>query len=528
MRNERTQSRFGRRLLLWLWVLVILAALATAGVLWAGWRVTNGEQNYPGTSLDGIALDGLTQEETARVLKEHGWDARNDTPLDVILPLKISFRLDRVKAGAAVTCEEAAVFLHEAGRQGNWAENLQSWIHAFLDPEAQRFERSDLSGKDMKTEYILANIRTATDSFRSRTSDSNLHLDRERNTLSLVKGGGSVSIDAERLYGAVAEALLSDETQLQWTEIAGALAMPDFASIHDEISCEMQDARFTEIFEIIPETTGITFDVETAKTLWESAGVGDTVAIPLVVTEPSVRAEDLAATLYRDRLCFMTTHFGGSTAARINNIDLAAKKLDGVIVMPGQTFSYNETVGQRTEEAGFLMAGAYADGEVIEEIGGGICQVSSTLYCAAMYAQMTTVQRSSHYFQVSYLSMGYDATVSWTWPDYRFRNDRAYPVKILTYVDDNSVTIEFWGTDVDGSRVSPYSKTVELYDEEYPNVLVGYRVTTYRNILDASGNIINTIEEPAGDYHLHDQDINWPPEKLLRDAAQATLTLAPS
>ena len=123
--------------------------------------------------------------------------------------------------------------------------------------------------------------------------------------------------------------------------------------------------------------------------------------------------------------------------------------------------------------------------------------------------------------------MGYDATVSWTWPDYRFRNDRAFPVKILTYVDDNSVTIEFWGTDVDGSHVSPYSRTVELYDEEYPNVLIGYRVTTYRNILDANGNIINTIEEPAGEYHLHDEEIDWPVEKLMRDAAQATLPLAP-
>lgn len=527
MKNERTQSRFGRRLFLCLWLLVILAALFTAGILWAGYCVTNGEKNYPGTSLDGIALDGLTQEETSQILKNRGWDARNDKPLDVRLPLNISFRLDRVKAGAAVTCDDAAAFLHESGRRGNWAENLQNWILAFFNPERQQFVRGDLTRTDLNGEYILSNIRSGSDSFLLRTADSDLHLDREKNTLSLVKGGGSVSIDEERLYQAVTQALLSDETQLYWTEIAGSLSMPDFSSIHDEISCEMQDAHFTEVFEIIPETTGITFDVETASTLWDSAGIGDTVSIPLLITEPAIHAEDLAATLYRDRLCFMTTHFWGSSAARINNIDLAARKLDGVVVLPGQTLSYNETVGQRTEEAGFLMAGAYADGEVIEEIGGGICQVSSTLYCAAMYAQMTTVQRSSHYFQVSYLSMGYDATVSWTWPDYRFRNDRAFPVKILTYVDDNSVTIEFWGTDVDGSHVSPYSRTVELYDEEYPNVLIGYRVTTYRNILDANGNIINTIEEPAGEYHLHDEEIDWPVEKLMRDAAQATLPLAP-
>ncbi len=213
----------------------------------------------------------------------------------------------------------------------------------------------------------------------------------------------------------------------------------------------------------------------------------------------------------------MTTSFWDSSAARINNIDLAAKQLDGVIIMPGQVFSYNETIGQRTEDAGYRLAGAYADGEVIEEVGGGICQVSSTLYCAAMYAQMTTISRTNHYFAVSYLSIGYDATVSWKQPDYRFRNDRDFPVKILTFVHGHSVTIEFWGTNVDGSHVSPYTKSYEIYDTEYPDVLIGYGVTTVRRILDTNDNVIDTIEEPTGIYHLHDEEIAWPEEKRRKD-----------
>ena len=198
-------------LFLWLWVLVITAALLTAGILWAGYRITNGEENFPGTSLDGIALGGLTREETIQILKSNNWDARNDLPLDVSLPLNISFRLDRMRAGAALTCEEAAEYLHTVGRQGNWVENLKSWVSAFFGADSMRFSRENLPRPGFDNEYLFSNIRAATDSFAARTADSDLHLDRERQTLSLVKGGGSVSIDSSCLYEAVTQALLSDE-----------------------------------------------------------------------------------------------------------------------------------------------------------------------------------------------------------------------------------------------------------------------------------------------------------------------------
>ena len=99
-------------------------------------------------------------------------------------------------------------------------------------------------------------------------------------------------------------------------------------------------------------------------------------------------------------------------------------------------------------------------------------------------------------------------------------------MKIVCFYDDVSVTIEFWGTNTDGTHVSPYSETSEVYDEEYPNVLIGYTVTVVRQILDAEDHVINRISEPTGLYHLHDQDIDWPEEKRLRDAAsEVTIVL---
>ena len=229
--------------------------------------------------------------------------------------------------------------------------------------------------------------------------------------------------------------------------------MPDFGQVYRDVNVEPQDAHFDEAWNVVPEVVGCSFEVSAAEKLWREARPGTRIEIPLELFEPEVKAADLEGLLYRDRLCFMTTNYWDSDSDRIGNIHLAADCLNGIVILPGEVFSYNNAVGERTEERGYRWAGAYADGEVTTEIGGGICQVSSTLYCAAMYAQMTTTMRQNHWFPVSYLSMGYDATVSWGGPDYRFKNTRDYPVKLNVYYDDHSVTIEFWGTNVDGSHV---------------------------------------------------------------------------
>ena len=307
----------------------------------------------------------------------------------------------------------------------------------------------------------------------------------------------------------------------RWTEFSGSVMQPDFGRIYNDVAVETQDAYFDEQWNIVPEVVGCKFDTDAAVKLWREAAPGTRIEIPLELFEPTTCASDLEGILYRDRLCFMTTNYSGSEADRIGNIHLAADRLNGIVVLPGQVFSYNDAVGERTEEKGYRWAGAYSNEGVIREIGGGICQVSSTLYCAAMYAQMTTTMRQNHWFAVSYLSMGYDATVSWQMPDYRFKNTRDYPVKIVSYYDDQTVTIEFWGTNTDGSHVKPWTATSEIFDETW-GCLIGYSVTVTRNILDANDNIINQIQEPNGIYHLHDEDIDWPAAKLAQDAAGNT------
>ena len=260
------------------------------------------------------------------------------------------------------------------------------------------------------------------------------------------------------------------------------------------------------------EVVGCTFDVEEAKKLWEKGKPGEMVSVPITVLEPEVTAESLRSVLFRDCLGAQTTYFGGSTEARVNNINLAVSRINDVVLMPGEIFSYNQTVGQRTTEAGFQEAGAYLNGEVVQEIGGGICQVSSTLYCATLYAQLGLVSRDSHYFRVTYLDWGMDATVSWPEPDFKFKNTRDYPIKIVAYCDNNerALTVEIWGTDVDGTYVEITYERYSVSDSTYTGVVIGWNVYSWANVYDADGNYLRTYELPASTYFKHDYEIEWP------------------
>ena len=142
-----------------------------------------------------------------------------------------------------------------------------------------------------------------------------------------------------------------------------------------------------------------------------------------------------------------------SNPVRNKNIQLAAQKLNGTIVRPGEEFSFNNTIGERTEAKGFGAAAAYNNGEVVQEVGGGVCQVSTTLYNAVVKAGLKVTYRQGHTFQPTYVTPGQDATISWGGPDFRFANLPAIPA----YSNDNQYAI--------GIKASYYNQqvTVQIY-----------------------------------------------------------------
>lgn len=155
---------------------------------------------------------------------------------------------------------------------------------------------------------------------------------------------------------------------------------------------------------------------------------------------------------------------------RNTNVRLACEALNGTIVQPGQEISFNETVGERTAAKGYQGAAAYNNGEVVEEIGGGVCQVSTTLYNAVLRAGLKISVRRSHTFEPSYVTPGQDATVSWGGPDFKFINNSNTAVGIRARYADQTCTVSVYGIPIleDGVTYSLESKKVATLDPPAP------------------------------------------------------------
>ncbi|MGN0981764.1 MAG: VanW family protein [Candidatus Limivicinus sp.] len=491
-------------------VFAVVLSLIFIGATVGGYMVTANPNSFPNVYIGGLFAGNMSREQIDAVLMENKWDEQVGTTLLVQLPAEVSFELNSCQSGAKLTREQAVDAALRYGHDSNWYENLFRYLLNYIGPVD-----IDLVERPLNEDYIRQCMAEGTAKLDEATADTGYTVDEKAELLRLRKGAGQIRLDEEALYERLCQALRADSREIQFTQLTGSITMPDFQKIHDELAVEPADAYFNEDFTIVPEINGCWFQVAEAEDLWKAAEPGDLVEIPLELTYPENTEESLSAMLYRDKLGSQTTYYTWSTDNRISNINLVAEKLNGHIMMPGDVFSYNEFVGQRTKEAGFLEAGAYDNGEVVQEVGGGICQVSSTLYCATMYAQLETVERTNHYFKVDYLDYGLDATVSWPKPDFKFKNCRDYPVKIVAYCDneEKALTIEIWGTDVDGTYVTLRSSKLVVYDSVYVNTAVGYGVSAYRTVYDAEGNFLYEVEEPYGIYYRHDEDIQWPAEK---------------
>lgn len=161
---------------------------------------------------------------------------------------------------------------------------------------------------------------------------------------------------------------------------------------------------------------------------------------------PRVNSE-LLSLIRKKQIGAFVTHFRKGNLERTANIVLAAEAINNTVVFPGEKFSFNQTVGKRTKEKGYLPAPIIVRGELSEGIGGGICQVSSTLFNAVDQAGVQIVERYSHSRSVPYVKPGRDATVSWYGPDFSFRNDRHQPLLIRAKVVGGSVDIRVFSSE---------------------------------------------------------------------------------
>lgn len=215
-----------------------------------------------------------------------------------------------------------------------------------------------------------------------------------------------------------------------------------------------RDAKFSTRggkVTIIPSQTGIGPDIDRFSAEMTDAlqQAGSTRAVELYATrsQPELTTEQAEAMNIKERISRFTTTYSSGNRPRVNNIHLLGDKLDGTLIGPGETFSFNGVVGERTAAKGYKEANAIVDGKLVPQLGGGICQVGTTLFNAVFDSGIPVIERHNHSFYISHYPKGRDATVSWRGPDLKFKNDTADWMLVSVSYSSYSITIALYGTD---------------------------------------------------------------------------------
>ena len=299
----------------------------------------------------------------------------------------------------------------------------------------------------------------------------------EDNNLIVVKGKAGYVIKNEELTTQIINQLKDIHTPYQEIEIPVQYEEPDdidLEKIRNEIYKEPKDAYVEKNPTVVHvEENGVDFGIslEEAQKLLEEDK--EEYEIPLKITAPEKTLVDLGEEAFPDQLSTFSTIYDASATNRATNVELAIEKINGTVIMPDETFSFNKVVGSRTIEAGWKEGTAYIGGKVVPSVGGGVCQVSSTLYNTALLANLEITERTNHTFTVDYLSPSRDATVYYGSLDFCFKNTRTYPIKIVASAKNGVCKISLYGIKEEveyeviiQSKVTSYINYTTTYKED--------------------------------------------------------------
>ena len=499
-----------------------MAAGIAVGVLAAAYlavciAAAAGRTTLHRTRVLGVDVGGLTAQEVRDKWQRDGADACSGEVIHLTLGEETIGQVSLSELGVSVTPQEAAQAAWNAAHGGNFFVNGYHLIRSWFG-ETQAAVRWDLDAAQLSQRAESLSQELSRDPV-----DGAYRMEEGKGDgFYVTKPADGRTIDQDKLARALHQAVATrclDPIPCVSTVTQGKAL--DLAAVEREIGGEGKNASYDRATgQVVEGRVGVTFDVAAAEKLVEQAQPGQELVIPARITYPTVTKAELEKVLFRDVLGQYTSYVSG-TSDRIFNVRKAAGNVSGSVVNSGENFSYNDAVGPTTKEAGFKIGTAYVGGKAVPSYGGGVCQVSSTLYYSALLANLKIVSRACHMYAQDYVPSGCDATVFWPYLDFVIQNNTDYPIKIVTYWYNNNVTVKIFGTKTDSSFVKITSKTVSttpwktIYKEvdnlapgvervtQYP--ITGFTVQTWRNVYDGNGNLISSNFEAESNYDSRDK-----------------------
>lgn len=425
-------------------IIIVIAILSTIFAL----INSKNEKMLNGISINGISVSGKDKVEVKEILSEK-IEAKKTEDLVVKLDAKteegaeykgvISFEQLQLN----YKLDEAIEKAYNIGRDSNIFVNNFNIVKTF-------FAKNNIEiPYEYNEEELNKQIDTINGQIPGAVIESSYDIDEDKKELVITKGKEGLEVDPELLKQEVENEIKNVESGKKEINLSTKNKEPNqinLDKIYSEIHTEPQNAYYTQNpFTLYPHVDGIDFAIsmEEAKKILEENK--EEYIIPLKITHPEITTDKIGSEGFPDLLAEFSTNYNPGAKDRTTNLRLASNKINNTVVLPGETFSYNKVVGKRTTEAGYKEAPSYAGGKVVNDIGGGICQITSTLYNAVVLANLDIVSRSNHQFVPSYVKAGRDATVVYGAIDFKFKNTRKYPIKIKSTVSGGVARVQIYG-----------------------------------------------------------------------------------
>lgn len=443
-----------------------------------------------GVYIKNIDVSGLTREQAKEKINNY---------ISSVIPEEIKLTHNGFETSLSTSqlsiyfnTDEAVNMAYNIGKTGNIFQKNLTILQT-------RLSKTTIDpGFSIDMDQLKKDLEDISSKLPDKIIESSCYIDGNKLIITKGKVGKTVKVDDSAKY--IKQAINDLKIENNSLELLTEDSTPkeiDLDAVYNEIHKEPVNAYYSQNpYVVHPSENGMDFSItlDEAKNMLKEEK--DEYVVPLKVLYPSVTTNMIGTEAFPDLLSEFSTKYAASNKNRTTNLILAAKKINGTVLMPGETFSYNKVVGARTIQAGYKEAPIYVSGRVEDGIGGGICQITTTLYNAVVYANLDIVERSNHQFVPSYAGPSRDATVVYGAIDFKFKNNRDYPIKIACSVSGGIANFKIWGLKSDNdyevqisSRTTGKTSTA-IYSEAY-------------KILKKNGNVVSTTLLSKDTYKRH-------------------------
>ncbi len=472
---------------------VLCVLVAIVWVMLLAVQVRDYDRIYPGVTVFDINVGGMTIEEARDTIAEYGENYFSGKQLKLVCGTD-TVVLSVKDAMTAIDADYIAGLAYSFGR----TEGMFARVRLMNREEPHPIEVNE--GFTINSRYVRAKIEELAGAVEK--DFVNYMVTNTEKALEITRGQDGTTVNRTEIEETVNHALATGVfNDIEVAAVVQKAVPPDVDYLRGTVYVAPKNAYIERTgktnYIIHDEIVGVDIDAEQIKADMATDG-WDCKVYNFIYTYP-VSVSELKEILFTDTVASCATDLSTSGPARTTNVRLAAAEINGAVLLPGEEFSFNDIVGERSESLGYQPAIVFANGEMVDGVGGGICQVSSTIYVAALTAELEITERYSHVFSVGYVPLGQDATVQWGFLDFKFKNTTEYPIKIISEIIDDQLKVSILGTVTDPERqvVLESVKTGEIdFETEYrANYLlpvgtyelkqrgqVGYTCEVYKNI----------------------------------------------